>query len=400
MNPRLMKTAVVAAALAVLAGCGGGAPAPSASSESPAPSETGGGTTAVHIALIAPLTGDAALEGQNALNAATLAVEQITADGGLTVTFDPLDDQADATTSANIAAQQVDRYQRGEVSAVVGPAWSGLALAAVPLLNAAGVPTLGTTPSNSSISEQGWSHWIRFVQSDVSQASQLSAFAVNNLGKKKIAIIYANNDYGLGIKEHQVEALGQLGAEVVGLETYTPGEDTDFTTQLTNIKAAGAEALILNTGYTEGGLILRQAKQLGMESVAFIGSGNNLYQDFIKLADGAAEGAYILTVFDSFTDDPITRKFVDEYMKRFNSLPAEGAYTTYDAFLAIAQAFKGGATSETLIDTLKKSGFTGAGGSYTWDAVGDVGDKPLVVIKVTDGAFASAGEAVDTKGLS
>lgn len=397
---RVMSAAAAIGLLALVAACAGESPTETEGT-SATPEETLAETSSepVNIALIVPLTGDAALEGQNAVNAATLALEKIAADGGPAITFEQLDDQADPTISTNIASEQVDRFANGQVFAVVGPAHSGLALAAVPVLDAAGVPVLGTTPSNHSISDQGWTSWIRFVQSDIGQASQLSAFAVNNLGKTKVAIIYANNDYGVGIMGYQVDALAALGAEVVARETFTPGEDTDFTTQLTNIQAAGAEAIILNTGYTEGGLILRQAEQLGMGDLEFIGSGNNLYQDFIELSDGAAEGVYVLTVFDSFSDDPATREFVDTYVERYGSLPAEGAYTTYDAFLAIAQAVGAGATSEDLIATLKGSGFTGAGGAYAWGDNGDVADKPLAVIQVQDGAFASAGEPVDTTGL-
>ncbi|HEY0188365.1 MAG TPA: ABC transporter substrate-binding protein [Cellulomonas sp.] len=388
---RVLSATAVVGLLALVAAC---------SSESSADDESASasGSDAINIALIVPLTGDAALEGENAVNAATLAVEQIAADGGPTVTFDQLDDQADATASANIASQQVDRYQNGEIDAVVGLAWSGLALADNPLLEAAGVPTIGTTPSNPSISEQGWTNWLRMVQSDEGQANQLSAFAVNNLGATKVAILYSNNDYGVGIKDYQVESLETLGADLVAEETFTPSEDTDFTTQLTNIKASGAEAIILDTGYTEGGLIMRQAEQLGLD-LPVVASGNNLYQDFIDLADGAAEGAYVLTVFDSFSEDATTKAFADTYQERFGSLPAEGAYTTYDAFLAIAQAYEDGATSDTLIDSLKTSGFTGAGGSYAWDDAGDVADKPLAVIEVEDGEFASSGLTVDTTGL-
>lgn len=367
---------------------------------SSSPEEGGSSSLAAAIALVVPLTGDAALEGENAVNAATLAVEQIEKDGGPTIKIDPLDDQADPTTATNIASQVVDKYADGTYTAVVGLAHSDLALAAAPVLDAAGVPTIGTTPSNPSISDQGWTNWLRMVQSDKSQANQLTAFAVNNLGKKKVAILYANNDYGVGIMNYQIDALKTLGAELTVTETYTPSEDTDFTTQLTNIKNSGADSVILNTGYTEGGLIKRQAEQLGMGGIAFVGSGNNLYQDFIDLAGNSANGSYILTSFDSFSTDPLTSSFVTEYQTRFGSLPAEGAFSTYDAVLAIASALGDGATKNNLIASLKSTGFTGAGGAYSWADNGDVSDKTMAVIKVTDGKFVSAGESVDMSGLN
>ena len=181
------------------------------------------------------------------------------------------------------------------------------------------------------------------------------------------------------MEEYELKAAKADGAKVVSVQTYTPNQDTNFSTQITAMVKAKPTAVILDTSYNEGGEILRQANDLGLTNVAWVATGDNLYQNFISLSDGQANGVYILTVFDSFSTAPLTVAFVKPFEAKYKTVPAEGAWTAYDGLLMIQKAIYSGAKPANLIAKLKSTTFAGAGGSYGFDHNGDVTSKPLFV---------------------
>jgi len=365
---------------------------------------TGASATATHtahaalsgtftVAVLSPLTGGDAEEGAAVKGGAELALAKINASGGVggkKLVLEYLDTKGDPTTAATVAAEVAGQYKAGKVQAVVGPSDSDETLAAVPVLQRAGVPVLGTTPSSPTITTEKFTDFVRLVQSDVSQASQMIDFAAFDLHKKRLAIIYENNDYGQGVEEYDLAAAKADGVSVVSVQTYVPNQDTDFSTQITSMEQAQPDAVILDTSYTEGGEILRQAHDLGFKNVVYVGTGDNLYQGYISLADGYANGTYILTVFNNFSKAAITTAFVKPFEAKYHSVPAEGAWTAYDGLLMIQQNIDAGATPKTLIKHIKATSFTGAGGVYKFDSVGDVDAKPLSVVVVKNGVFAAS----------
>ena len=271
----------------------------------------------------------------------------------------------------------------------IGPSDSDETLAAVPVLQRAGVPVINTTASSPEITAQHFTNFVRLVQSDVFQASQVIDFAAFNLKKKRLAIIYENNDYGVGVKQYELRAAKADGAKVVSVQTYVPNVDTNFATQITAMNKANPDALIMDTSYTEGGEILRQAYNLGaLTKVAFVGTGDNLYQPFITLANGHTNGVDLLTVFNDFGTAPKTAAFVKPFEAKYHSVPAEGAWTAYDGLLMIQTRINAGATPADLIAKIKASTYVGAGGTYRFDRNGDVSTKPMFIITVKSNKFA------------
>jgi ABC-type branched-subunit amino acid transport system substrate-binding protein len=349
------------------------------------------------VAIMTPLTGGDAEEGTAVQDGASLALAKINASGGIggkKLVLEYLDTKGDPTTAATTAAEIVGQYQSGDVQVAMGPSDSDETLAAVPILQRAGVPDINTTASSPEITQRHFTDFVRLVQSDISQATQVIDFAAFNLHKTRLAIIYENNDYGQGVEEYDLKAAKADGATVVSVQTYTPNQDTNFSTQITAIAKARPTAVILDTSYNEGGEILRQAHNLGLTNMTWVGVGDNLYQNFITLANGQANGVYILTVFDSFSKAPITTAFVKPFETKFKSIPAEGAWTAYDGLLMIQKAINAGATPKNLIAKLKATPFAGAGGTYGFDANGDVTSKPLFVDMVKGNKFVPTGLVV------
>ncbi|WP_171060724.1 ABC transporter substrate-binding protein [Poseidonocella sp. HB161398] len=350
----------------------------------------------LRIALAAPMTGDSASMGLNAQRGAAAAMKLIEAAGGPAVTFDIFDDMGQPREAASVARRITDS---GDYDLVVGHVNSSCTLAAMPIYADYEMPVLCGSSSNSQVTESGWENIVRMTIRDDYGAQQYSAFAVNNLGKKKMAILFANDDYGRGLRDKMVIAADALGAEVVAEAGFTPNLDKDFSSIVSQFKNAGAEAFMLNCNYTEGGLFLGQAKSAGVEGIATVGPDSLLYNEYIELAQGAAEGSYILAAYDPYADSDTTRAFMSGFREAYDALPSQVAVFTSDLFILAHQLMAAGSTPASLIGDIKATEFQGVGGTYHWDAKGDVKDRTFAVITVKDGKFASTGAAVDETGL-
>jgi branched-chain amino acid transport system substrate-binding protein len=353
----------------------------------------------IYLAVAAPMTGDSASMGLNAQRGADAAVKMINAAGGIggkKIAYEIFDDQGSPKEAASVARRILDA---DKFLAVVGHVNSSCTLAANPIYSDASMPVLCGSSSNAAVTDSGWENILRMTIRDDYGAQQYSAYAVNNLGKKKLGIFYANDDYGRGLRDEMVKAAKALFADVTAEAGFTPNVDKDFSSIITDFKAKGVEAFMLNCNYTEGGLFLGQAKGLGVSGVPTVGPDSLLYNEFISLSQGAAEGAYVLASYDPYAQDKTAAAFMKSFNDAYATIPSQVAVFTNDFFLLVKQLVEAGAKSDTLVAAAKKAKFEGAGGHYEWDAKGDVKNRTFAVIQVKDGAFHSTGAQVDEKGL-
>lgn len=348
------------------------------------------------IAIAAPMTGDSASFGLNAQRGAETASRVLAGVGGPTLSYDIFDDMGQPREASSVARRIVND---GSYDLVVGHVNSSCTLAAMPIYSDAGVPVYCASSSNPQVTESGWDNIIRMTIRGDYGAQQYSAFAVNNLGKKKLAILFVNDDFGRGLRDEMVIAAKALGAEIVAEAGFTPNLDKDFSSIVTEFKASGADAFMLNCNYTEGGLFLGQAKAQGVAGTATVGPDSLLYNEYIELSQGAAEGSYILAAYDPYAASDTTQAFMAQFKEDYDALPSQVAVFTNDLFLLAHKLLEGGTAPADLITAAKASTFDGAGGFYSWDAKGDVKDRSFAVITVKDGDFFSTGSMVDETGL-
>src|SRR5690606_14349629 len=126
----------------------------------------------------------------------------------------------------------------------------------------AGVPFITPSATAPAVSEIGDYEFRNVITDDV-QAAQMAEYAVKELGLKRLAILYSNNDYGVGLRRAFEETAKSLGAEVVAVESYLDG-DSNFSAQVTNIAAANPDGLYIGGYYTEAAGIARQAALQGL----------------------------------------------------------------------------------------------------------------------------------------
>lgn len=351
------------------------------------------------VAVAAPMTGSDAAQGLNAQRGADMAIAALNKAGGIggqLVSYTIFDDQGSALQAAAVAQRILDA---DDFAAVIGHVNSSCTLAAMPIYSEAKMPVLCGSSSNPAVTDSGWSNIVRMTIRDDYGAQQYAAFVVNNLKKAKLGILFANDDYGRGLRDEMVKAIKALSAELTAEAGFTPNTDKDFASVITDFAAKGVNAYMLNCNYTEGGLFLGQAKSQGVSGVPTVGPDSLLYNEFITLSQGAAEGAYVLAAYDPYASAPVTQQFTAAFNVAFAALPSQVAVFTHDFFFLLKQAMEAGATNATLIDKIKGSTFDAAGGHYAWDAKGDVKGRTFAVIQVKSGKFASTGAQVDETGL-
>ncbi len=415
MKKKLASLLAIALTLSCLVGCGNS----SGSSASSGGAASSGGTSSsgessgetLKIGIGCALTGTSATYGELMLLGAELAAEELNANGGVNgqmVEIVAYDDKQDPKEAALVAQRFCDN---DEIFAVIAHGGSSLTLAAAPIYEAAGLTNMAPSSSASSVTEQGYQYLVRHVIREDRQAPQVIGFMANNLGMEKIAIVYANNDHGQGNLETSLEVAEQLGLEVVATETYNPGVEKDFSALLTKVKKAAPDGIAIYADYTEGGMILGQAYQQGMEDMIWVGQSSLTYSQLVELAGvEAVQNLYMTVTFNPYsTREPVV-KFMEKFHEvRPDEIPSEPCAFSYDIVNVFAQAIEAGATKENLALFIKnlvpgQEPFVAKnlllGDDVQWDSKGDVTPRGVEMLKVDEnGQFVSTDIAVDVTGI-
>ncbi len=328
------------------------------------------------IGAILPLTGPVASAGEATKHGIEKALIDLAKDGkkpNVEVFFE--DGQYDS--KASISAYNKLKNEGVDAFMVFG---TPSVMPLVPLVNADHKPLMALllAPVYSTPDD----YTFRMVASGVTTA-QYAADMLNDLGKKKIAVMYANNDYGIGGLKSFKEFVGTR-ATIVAEENAAPGV-TDYRTQVTKIKKANPDAVFMLMTYKEAGLFIKQAKEIGL-NVTFLGDQPVDSPDFIATAGAAAEGAIVISPTAASNDT-----FSQEYTAAYTLPPSYLSVKTYDSvkvFNAIAEKCAAkNYTGECIKDELYAiKDFPGLSFPINYDKNGDINDQ-LIVRTVKDGKF-------------
>lgn len=284
MKKRVVLARCLAAAClaALLPGCG--------SSTDSADADT------YKIACIAPLTGDAAQYGLTYQNTLEILTDKVNSEGGVNgkqveVTY--FDDKKDAKEALNIANRIVSD---GGYIGVVGSQTSSCSLAAAPVFQKEGIPMISPQASNSQFTETG--DYIFSMQLPASYEAEMTAkLIVENYNYKNIAVIYSNDDWGVGVNDQFTASIADYGGTITADETFVSGQTKDFSPLISKMKDSNPDAIFIATLYSDAAQILQQMKNLDFNMPVF--ATNTLYkQEFLDLAGENAEGILMLNSFE------------------------------------------------------------------------------------------------------
>jgi branched-chain amino acid transport system substrate-binding protein len=195
------------------------------------------------------------------------------------------------------------------------------------------------------------------------------------------------SDYSLGLAKFFKQGFTADGGKIIVEQNYSGG-DKDFNAQLTAIKATNPEGIFLPGYYTEVGLIVLQARQLGITCPIFGGDGWES-ASLVPIGGKALEGCFFSTHYSPESTSPAVQNFVKTYKEKYNQTPDAMAALGYDSAMILADAMKrAGSTDAVKVrDALATTkDFHGVTGDITMDANRNA-TKPAVILTVKDGEF-------------
>lgn len=338
---------------------------------------------AIRIGINYSLTGSLAPYGTWALNGATLAADQINSEGGV----DGREIILIVEDNEGKPAKAVSAFYRlRNVSDVryVATFLSSVALAIAPLANrdrVLQVDSSATTPAYSSPDDFTFRTGILATQLASAAAKILS----ERLEVKRLAALYIENDFGEGM----MRVLRDSYTGKILTEQSFRQDEGDFRAQLMRVKQTGAQTVWMVGHMKEAGIILKQAAELGVNTLFFTDvytvEGNMLLETAGKSANGTI---YVAPKFDPDDASPVVRSFVSAYRKRHKEMPSYYAAQAYDAIMVVAKAVKGCSSKDSSCAKDKAYGldFAGASGRIKFDRNGDV-QKDVVLKQIRNNAF-------------
>lgn len=379
---RVTKLLSVLAAGAIfmgaLTGCGGS-------------KESAGGDT-IKIGGLLEMTGGSASFGISSKNGIDLALKKINEKGvlgGKKLSLTVADTKSEASEATNGMQKLISQ---DKVVAVIGPNQSSAVIAAGAINNGSKVPAITPMGTNPDVTvdpktQKTREYSFRTCFIDPFQGTVMANFASKELKVQKAAILIDNtSDYAKGLAQFFKENFVKNGGAVVAEEAYLQ-KDTDFKATLTKIKAAAPDFIYIPGYYQEVGLIVKQAREMGITVPMAGGDG----WDSSKLPEIAGKAALDNTFFSSlYSPDDVSdlnKEFVAEYQKAYNAKPDVFAALAYDSALLVAKAIEDAKSTEPAkigASLAKISGFKGVSGEVTFNEQHNP-IKSAVIIEHKDG---------------
>lgn len=353
------------------------------------------------LGVAAPFTGNSSEFGVQIRMGVELFQEELNESGGVNGKKLKLNQQDDGGKAEQ--AQNVATALAGDdsVLAVIGHFNSSSSLAGKPIYTQAEMVMFSPASTNVDVT-LGSKYIFRNIFTDAFQGQSLAEYAGTVLGKKNVAILFDNDDYGTGLKESFKTKAKELGLNVVVELPYNK-ETPDFRSQLTTVQGAQpAPDLILIAGlYTEAANIARQARDLGISTQLIAGDGV-FSQQYITLAGEAAEGTFVTCPFLFDLGGERAKKFAEAFQKKYNKEPDAWAALSYDAVSMIVEGLKkNGLNRKAVLDYLQsvnspETAYDGLAGKTFFDENGD-SKKPVQVAVVKGGKFVAAEQQLSVK---
>lgn len=321
------------------------------------------------------LSGYSASYGVALFEALQLAVEQVNEQGGLLdgrpVELVYADNQSDKTETVSVATKLIE----DGVVAILGPGATDVAMVQTQVIEEAGVPTLipAATADHLTVNDDGevYNYLFRLAFTYTYQANAAARFAQDHFGATKaVVLVDQANDYSVGQAGPFVTEFERLGGEIVRQESYTGGE-TDFMGILTTLLAEDFDVIYLPAFYTEGGLITKQAREMGITQPIL--SGHGFASDtLVELAGPEnATDLYYTSHFHTGSEDPSVKEFIAAYEEKFGKRPDTFGALGYDAANLLFQAIEeaGSTDREAIRDAIENvEQFEGITGAFSFDA--------------------------------
>ncbi len=325
MSLRVIVSVLVMAALAVsLVGCGA-----AGSSKDAGP---------IKIGFLGAKTGDVAIYGLNGLKGLHMAIDEINKSGGILgrqLSLLEEDDAGQKDQALNITTKYVTQ---DKVAAIIGDPTTGLTRVAGAIANSNQTVIMSFGSTGTGVVEIG-PYVFRDTLLDAVATPATAKWLVAKGWKKAALITSKNNDFSVSVSALFRDAYKAAGGELVADESIQD-KDTDFSGQVTNIKAKSPDVIFFSGYYTEGGLIMKEVRKQGLKDIVMVGADGLQGADFWKLGGDAVEGSISYAGFSPEQASGKTADFISRFKAIYKEEPDLFAAQAYDAVYLITNAMK------------------------------------------------------------
>jgi branched-chain amino acid transport system substrate-binding protein len=350
----------------------------------PPPRPAADNAVTVTLAHAGPLTGSISHQGKDDENGVALAIEQANARrlkiGGRTVTFRMLseDDQGDPKVGTLVAQKFVD----AGVAAVIGHLNSGVTIPASEIYNKAGIPVISGSATNPALTERGLKGVFRTVGRDDQQGPAIAAYIAGELKAKRVAIVDDKTAYGEGLANEVEKALRAAKVPIAGRERTTDKE-SDFKAILTRIKNRNADVVFHGGMDATGGLMVKQARELGLKAQFAFGDGA-CTDEMAQLSGPAGEGLACSQA--GLPASAASREFLDAFNAKYGPTKLYAPFF-YDATNVVIEAMKRADSVDParFVPEMYKVSIMGATGRIEFDEKGDRKDAEMTIFRLRGG---------------
>ena len=347
-----------------------------------------GGASAqdIPIAAIGPMTGQYASFGAQFRHGAEMAVADINAAGGvngkklsLIIEDDACDPKQAVAGAGKLAARKV--------RLVAGHFCSGSSIPASKVYADEGIVQISPASTNPKLTdERAGPNVFRVCGRDDQQGEVAGRYIADKFKGKRVAVLHDKTTYGQGLADETKKAMNAAGMKEVLYEAYTAGEK-DYRALVTKLKSANVDVVFLGGYHTEGGLIVRQMREQGMQTT-LVGGDALVTQQYWQITGEAGTGTLM-----TFSPDPRKSPAAKDVVARFKakSIDPEGyVLYTYAAIQAWAQSATAVKSEDgkAVAAQLAKGSFKTVIGDFTFDKKGDPTLPPYTIYEWKNGTYA------------
>ncbi len=341
----------------------------------------------IRIAVAGPMTGDQSKQGNDLKNGVELAVAEWNDAGGLLGKRIELlvgDDQHDPKQAVSLA----NKFVNSGVVGVIGHWNSSSTIPASEVYHRADIPMITPASTNPQVTDRGYVNVFRVCGRDDQQGRVAAEFVANKLRATRVAVLHDKTTYGQGLAGEFTRNLTALGGgriEIVYATGIIQG-DKDFRGVLTTMGSKKPEVFFFGGIYPEGGLLVKQAREIGL-AIPMVSGDGVIDQVFVQIAGPAADGTY-LTFSPDTTKLPAAQAMLSKYRERYGE-PGPYSIYAYDAAQVLLEGIKraGGVNGFAVSQAIHTMTHDGLTGRIQFDAKGDLLTTQYVVWVTKDGTF-------------
>ncbi len=338
----------------------------------------------VKIAVHGPITGQYATFGEQMKRGAEMAVADLNAKGGVNGQKIELivgDDQCDPKQAVAIANRAVQE----KVAVVIGHFCSGSSIPASDVYKEENILQISPASTNPTFTDRGYSNVFRTCGRDDQQGVIAGDYILEKYKGKKVAIIHDKSAYAKGLADETQKRINSKGMKEAMYEAISPGEK-DYSALVSKMKAAGIDLIYFSGYHTEAGLIIRQAREQGLNAT-MMGGDAYVTQEFWSIAGPAGEGTLM-----TFSPDPRKNEVAKPVVAKFKAqnFEPEGytlyTYASIEAWAQAATAAKSFKTAD-VSKALHSGKFKTVMKEISFDKKGDVTAPGYVIYAWKKGAY-------------